>query len=396
MIKVLAINADNDGVGLHRVLAPHISIDEPDVIVDIRFINDHTLPILDERYLSQYQIFFYNKPLPFDQNQLKIFNDIIKKYNIKTVYDIDDYWILDSTHNNYKTWKQNNGTQITLDHVKNNDYITTTTPIFADYIKEYNKNVIVLPNAINFNEQEWCSNKIESDKIRFIWGGGIAHMQDLRLMTKSFESFDKDFLNKAQVYLCGFDLRLHTEKGMVQKANEDRNPWIFFEDIFTNKKKWVKNPVYYSWLNNYDNVVLDEFKSEFYQRRWTKPVLTYGEMYNEADVALAPIKNNITYNFVKSQLKVIEAGAHKCPIIASEFGPYTIDDIEGKYDKKPKGFLVNENDKLGWYNNMKWFTENPNALIDYGLNNYEYIKNNYSMEVVNKIRCDFYKKIANT
>jgi glycosyltransferase involved in cell wall biosynthesis len=181
---------------------------------------------------------------------------------------------------------------------------------------------------------------------------------------------------------------------MVKKANENSNPWIFFESIFTNNHKYVMNNEYRQWLNTFEKPIDDKFANEFYQRIWTQPVLLYGEMYNNADVTLAPIKNNITYNYVKSQLKIIEAGAHKCPIIASNYGSYTIDDVEGKKDGKQKGFLIDESDKMGWYNKMKWFTKNPNAVIDFGENNYEYIKANYDVNVINKIRCDLYKNIV--
>jgi len=48
--------------------------------------------------------------------------------------------------------------------------------------------------------------------------------------------------------------------------------------------------------------------------------------------------NLVCYSIkVKSQLKIIEAGIHKCPVIASNYGPYTLDIEDGKH-----GFLINE------------------------------------------------------
>ena len=151
------------------------------------------------------------------------------------------------------------------------------------------------------------------------------------------------------MYLCGYDLRMNTPQGM-KKDNPNRSTWTFFESIFTNNSRYLKNPAYNTWLKNPDDNgrdkygLKDEFANEFYQRRWTKPILLYGTMYNEADVILTPLKNNNIFNLVKSQLKVVEAGAHHCPIVCSNYGPYTIDDIEGKIDGKQKGFLVDEND----------------------------------------------------
>ena len=46
----------------------------------------------------------------------------------------------------------------------------TTTPLFAKDISEYNKNVVVLPNAVNLKEMQWdYRNKLPrvNDKLRY-------------------------------------------------------------------------------------------------------------------------------------------------------------------------------------------------------------------------------------
>ena len=116
-------------------------------------------------------------------------------------------------------------------------------------------------------------------------------------------------------------------------------------------------------------------------------------MYNDADVCLAPLKNNNTFNYYKSNLKVIEAGAHHCPIIASNYGPYTIDDIEGKKDGKQKGILVDEKDTRGWVNAMKFYSENVDVMRQHGENLYEYVKNNLSVDVIKHKRMEYYDKL---
>ena len=65
-------------------------------------------------------------------------------------------------------------------------------------------------------------------------------------------------------------------------------------------------------------------QNEPYRRVWTKPITSYASNYNLFDISLAPLKES-TFNKVKSQLKVIEAGFHKKAIIAQDFGPYQID-----------------------------------------------------------------------
>ena len=404
-IKVLVLNADMDGVGYHRILSPYSCFNEPDIEVDIRLLMDSTLPLHDENFLSQYNIIVTNKAIPFSQPEYKEeFDRNLKKYNIKTVYDLDDYWVLSNAHPNYKIWKEQKAQEKVEQQIREADALTTTTEFLANKIREFNPNVTICPNSVNLKEQQWNSNKKSSEKVRFLWGGGITHLVDLRLLKPAFESLDKLFLDKAQMYLCGYDLRMNTPQGM-KKDDPRRSTWTFFENIFTNNSKWVKNSEYNQWLmkaedNGRDNYgVKPEFVTEFYQRRWTKPILLYGTMYNEADVVLTPLKNNNTFNLVKSQLKVVEAGAHHCPIICSNYGPYTIDDIEGKIDGKQKGFLVDENDKdsnLKWLEYMKFYVENPDKIKEHGENMYEYVRDNYEISVTNKTRAELFKKLANS
>ena len=402
MIKILILNSDNSGgVGYHRIVNPHININEKDIYTEIRLLNDGTLPLMNPNYIKQYNIIFFNKVIPFANNQIEDnFFNICKQNNIKLVYDIDDYWKLDSTHLNYKNWKKNNSDKKIENILSKVDVITTTTQIFADEISKINNNVIILPNALNMNEMQWNNEKYKSDKIRFIWGGGISHMVDIILLKKEFKKFDKNFINKSQLYLCGYDLRTRINDNMTLKDDYRKSFWGKFEGIFTNNNRYIKDYKYQEYLinsSNFDNDETygknEEFITEFYQRRHTKPILLYGTMYKEADIALAPLKNKHSFNKYKSQLKVIESGVHKMPLIASDYYPYQIDDIEGKIDGKQKGFLIDE--KISnWYEKMKWYVDNPSAIEDHGNNNYEHFLKNYEMNVVNKKRIELYRDLS--
>jgi len=393
MINVLAINSDNDGVGYYRVLNPHSYLNNDDINVEIRLLTDGTLNLAYEPYVSQFDIIFYNKNLSFPKPEMaQIFINIVNKHNIKIVFDIDDFWVLSPTHLNYKQWKESDSVKQVEKMIEIAHHVTTTTSLFADRIKEINPNVHVLSNALETTEYQWnYKNKIPSDKVRFLWGGGISHMPDLRLLKKSFTMFDNDFLEKSQLYLCGFDLRMRTPQGTIKGSPKD-NQWTFFEHIFTNNGRWIKDKTHKDFLNEYNDTnygIREDVRHEFYQRRWTKPILTYGTMYQEADVVLAPLKNNMLFNKYKSQLKVIEAGIYKLPIIASNYGPYTLDIEDGK-----DGFLIDENKPEMWYEKMKWFVDNPNAVIDMGEHLFEKVYKNFGMEAVNKKRFELYEKIS--
>lgn len=401
MIRVLVLSSDSDGVGYYRTLNPHLCMNDPDIKVEIRLLTDMTLPLLDKNFLRHYSVIFYNKVIPFtDPEKEKLFYSMCKELNIKIIYDIDDYWVLDSSHLNYKNWKENKSGERVESLIKTADVITTTTSIFADRIRQINPSVVVLENALNIEEQQWVSNKTKSNRIRFIWGGGISHQVDLRLVQDEFKKFDKDFLKKAQLIMCGYDLRIKMKEGSIKKDNWNRSQWGLFEGIFTNNHKYIVEPKYAEFLRNSDNFTNDdtygyreEYLDNFYQRRHTKPILLYGTMYNEADISIAPLKSNHSFNRMKSQLKIIEAGCHKMPVIMSNYGPYTLDDVEGTTTGIQKGWLIDE-DKHNWYEKMKWYVNNPSAVKEHGEANHEYFLKNFEMKVVNKKRADLYKFVA--
>jgi len=399
MIKVLVLNSDVDGVGYFRILNPHLCLQDPDIDIDIRLLSDGTLPLLDRNFIQQYQIIVFNKMIPFPDHQKEMFfYGMLKNLNIKLVYDIDDYWILDHTHINYKNWQKNKSGEKVEKLLSKVDVVTTTSPIFAEEIKKINKNVIVVENALNINEHQWKHNSLPNpgERLRFIWGGGISHKVDLKLLENDFKKFDNNFIENTQMIMCGYDLRIKHQNGKISKDTKQHSQWGKFESIFSNRGKYINDIEYREFLRDSDNFDNDDtfgyrekYLDNFYQRRHTKPIGTYGTMYNEADIALAPLKNNHEFNKMKSQLKLIEAGAHKLPIIMSKSGPYMIDDIE----KKGLGLYVEEGVDH-WNDKMKWYLDNPSAVREHGEANHEYFMKTFEMKVVNQKRINLYKHIV--
>ncbi len=218
-----------------------------------------------------------------------------------------------------------------------NDYIeieglkiwgSPITPTFGDGWA-FNKNVYVLPNAINPNEQQFKAETLPSDKLRFGWLGGSSHLHDLKLLDGTINKL-KPYNDKFSMYLCGFDIRGSVTEINKETGEQKQRPirpeetvWARYEEIFTDNYRMV-TPEHKDFLMKFKE---EDYVSDvlpFYNRIWTKPVTSYAANYRWFDVSLAPIKNHI-FNRVKSQLKVIEAGFYKKAIIASNVGPYTID-----------------------------------------------------------------------
>jgi glycosyltransferase involved in cell wall biosynthesis len=320
---------------------------------------------------------------------------------IIVIVDIDDYWLPTKEHPIYTIILKNKIHEKILNNLKVASYVTTTTTLFADEIRKFNKNVIVLPNAINPKEIQFNQPTLKSEKIRVGWLGGSSHLHDLKLLD-GFVQKNSSINNKLQYVLCGFDTR-GTVTEMNQQTGEQKQRdilphetvWVKYEEIFTNNYKTVSDD-YLDYLKKYVN---EPYVSDIelpYQRVWTQPVNTYAMNYSKFDISIAPIMDHM-FNRMKSQLKVIEAGFYKKALITSNVGPYTID---LKHSLK-NGNFVDGNallvDKVknhsDWAKNIKKLVDNPNMIIDMGERLYETVKVTYDLNVVTKTRAEFYKSL---
>jgi glycosyltransferase involved in cell wall biosynthesis len=404
-IRILAIPSDKFGVGKFRITDPYVLIGDKhsdDVHVDISYnVEDR-----DEVFLNYNIVVFHTfiHQTNHDNNIQRI--KWLKSKGIITIMDIDDLWFVDQRHPMYYAIKNNKIGEMKMEMLKEVDYVTTTTSIFAKTIKDKLKikNVEVFPNAVNEDEPQYKINKIESDKIRFGWLGGSSHLFDIELMSNGISTTYNSYKDKVQFVLCGFDLR-GTVTEIDSQTNQQRNRpikptetvWYKYEKIFTDNYS-VINDEYKTYLNSFTDTPYDDV-NEPYRRRWTKEINSYATNYNTFDVSLAPLVESL-FNGNKSQLKVIEAGFHKKAIIASEADPYTLDLISavdnGVFNKNGNALLVNpKRNHKDWAKNMKRLIENPNMIEDLGERLYETVKDKYSLKKVCQDRVEFFKSIIN-
>ena len=404
-IKILAIPSDKHGVGKFRVMDPYKFIGDNhsnDIHVDISYNADNN----DEFFLNYDIVVFHTfiHQTNHDDNINRI--NWLKSKGIKVIMDIDDLWFVDQRHPMYHQVKASKIGEMKIEMLKLVDYVTTTTSIFAQTIKDRLKikNVEIFPNAVNEDEPQYKINKTESDKIRFGWLGGSSHLFDIELMSNGISTTHNSYKDKIQFVLCGFDLR-GTVTEIDSQTNQQRNRpikpnetvWYKYEKIFTDNYSVISDE-YKTYLNSFTDTPYDDV-NEPYRRRWTKEINSYATNYNTFDVSLAPLVESL-FNANKSQLKVIEAGFHKKAIIASETDPYTLDLISavdnGVFNKNGNALLVNpKRNHKDWAKNMKRLIENPNMIEDLGERLYETVKDKYSLKKVCQDRVEFFKSIIN-
>lgn len=400
-IKVLVKPSNRTGSGKFRSFDPHICLQENHG--DEFFVEINKDAKLDNpEYLKQFSIaVFHRTP---SANYLSAVNEIknLQKLGIKVVIDIDDYWILDHSHGSYKKTTKEKLPQFLASIIIAADLVTVPTPILADAVRKLNKNVAVLPNAINIKQPQFIPKPTTSDRVRFGWLGGSSHIDDIKILEPMLTTIP-DFNKRGQMVLCGFDNRgkiQQFDKTTNKMVERDMKPhetvWFLYEVFMSNKLKLVSDDAeYLKHLMTFDPKAVFNDIDKPYRRIWTKPVNEYAYGYNNFDVSLAPLKDS-TFNLYKSQLKVIEAGFMKKAIIAQNYGPYTLDLIPyfekgGKINPKGNALLVdtNKNHKQ-WGIYIKKLLDNPELVHILAENLYNTVKDKYNLDNVTKERRDVY------
>ena len=362
---------------------------------------DYEPKINDINYWKQYDIVHFHRTIGQDYDNSVNLIQRLNSLGLVTIMDLDDYWLPTKEHPVHQMVLQMKLHEKIMANLKAAGHVTTTTSVFAKEISKFNKNVYILPNAINPKESQFNVNPEPSDKLRFGWLGGSSHLHDLKLLDGTINKLSQH-KDKFSMYLCGFDTR-----GTVTEINQqtgeqkqrditpEETVWARYEEIFTDNYKTV-DPKHKEFLMSFKDESYVSDVLPFYNRIWTKPVTSYATNYKWFDVSLAPIKNHI-FNRVKSQLKVIEAGFHKKAIIASNIGPYTIDLKHGLKNGEftdGNALLVDEaRNHSDWSKYMKKLIDNPNWAYDLGQRLYETVKDTYDLNKVTKDRAELYKSL---
>lgn len=398
--KILVAPGDNAGGGKYRCIDPHIKLQQnhsSDFFVEINMNVDFS----DIEYLKQFDVIFLHRVA---QHHFKDATQVItnlKKIGLKVIVDTDDYWHLDPSHGFFEQSKKDGVPAILINCLKLADMVTVPTELLANQVRPINKNVVVLPNAIDPQEEQFKPKPTPSDKIRIGWLGGSSHIRDIELLKNLTQLGDK-----TQFVLCGFDTRgnvseMDPKTGQIRQRQMQptETVWFVYELLLTDSLKSLQDyPEYIKFLMQFtEDVNFDDSKMP-YKRVWTKSINQYAKNYNLFDVSLAPLVES-RFNMYKSQLKVIEAGFHKKALIASNYGPYTIDLISainkgGTINPNGNCLLVDtKKNHKDWVKYAKMLIDNPQMAKDLGEKLYETVKDKYNLNNVTKTRCEYYKNL---
>jgi glycosyltransferase involved in cell wall biosynthesis len=227
------------------------------------------------------------------------------------------------------------------------DLVTVTNEALRDEVIKagFNKNVEIIPNGLPFGEDQFTDIREKSDRVRFIYTGGITHERDVRIVKNPMKRLaaDPEIQEKAHFQLCGF---------------QDNEAWHRMVNSFT-----------------------CGFKLPSSIRTGMK-VTEYMNFYNEADCLLVPLVDSV-FNSMKSNLKVLEAAAKKIPVITSAVMPYM---------NCPHAIKVKQ--QTDWYKKIKTVLNSPDYRHDKGMRNYQWCNEHFNLKKINESRQAIYSSLC--
>lgn len=333
-LRICAVGGKYSGVTYHRLALPlSLMLKEYLIITDT----------ISEQMLIDKQI---NIVVVNRFCELIPLTDLLKwkaKLSFKLIVDIDDFWNLFDQHLSSAIYRKLNIPQIVINYIKVADLVTTTHHRLRLEIIKYNKNCEVLPNALPFDKDQFTPQRKVNEFVNITHTGSITHYPDMRQLKNPINELakSKSFRELTRMLLCGW--------------NE------------ANKFHWDQMGGWYTANEKLNYKIIESL-----------PVDLYMNFYNEADILLTPLLDN-KFNRLKSNLKALEAGAKRIPIMAMKRPPY--DDI-------PTVCWVDN-----WERDIKRMTFSKQMQEDFGEANAEYVRKHYDIFKINEGRNVIYNKL---
>ncbi len=204
--------------------------------------------------------------------------------------------------------------EMVIDEIKAAHLVTVSTPRLKDVYGQYNKNMIVVSNAIDFSKYPTLITPRKDGIIRLGLFGSNSHYRDWKVISKPLHNILKEFPN---VHLC-FNTWFKAKGSQGASMDEQElTPVVpdFFDDLMNHPQ-----------VEPFAGVELD------YYHDWLAD--------KQVDIGLAPLCDS-EFNLAKSNIKYLEFSALHVPGVYQDYEPYKHDIRQGA-----NGYLAK--DSLQW------------------------------------------------
>ena len=311
-----------NGIKFHRIIYPLSAMSE--YFEDVNVHVSRSTFDLTEKELEFYDIILLHSTFATKEEIKRLL-----KFGKKVVVDYDDYWVLSTKHEMYDEWVKNKEPKRRIDMMTYDVHITVTTEALKRKVQGFalNKDVCVLPNGM-IDDEEY-RKPVKKDFVNFGWIGATNHITDLMMIQ-------------------------HLKNGYGYNVSI---PEPYRKNVFKSR------------FNYYD----------------IKLVPDYLNMYNAFDVILIPLDDN-TFNKYKSELKLVEAGFFKKPVIVSGVQPYL------PYLKDGVNCLVVKKHRH-WAKYCKMLSEDADLRERLGNQLHKDMKEHFDLEKITTDRYNYFKEI---
>jgi glycosyltransferase involved in cell wall biosynthesis len=267
-----------------------------------------------------------------------------KLRGVRVVFDTDDALDLVPRENlNYRGLRQRMDLYDFL--LENADAVTTTTETLADYLREWNPAVTVLPNSVD--PEEWSAERLSrgarGEEVRLGWTGSATHFHDLLVAL--------DALREVQ--------RKHPFVFVIQGICEETDLSAFYQKLVdSHGKAFTATP-----LGKVIRRFLDRLRGIHYEFHPMVPIGVHSrQVCNLAlDIGIAPLVED-TFNRHKSCIKYYEYAMSGAVTVASHVLPYsaevsiTAKNSRDAWARKLEWVLTEDRDRL-WREQRDWVLE---------------------------------------
>lgn len=278
------------------------------------------------------------------EKSFEFFLEMQHKHQKPFVVEVDDNYV------DVPTWNEayhgfRNGSpfrRVSLDCMRNADALTVTTPHLGELYTQFNDNVYVIENSLDFKGDRkfvgWDKVSVRKHKgIRLGWIGGRAHFDDLMMVAPMLrdvlqknEDVTLVLINSAIKESCKLTGRAYPFEGLQNVHYADRSVPI---------------------------------------NRYASFAASFG-----FDIGLAPLVD-CNFNRSKSNLRWLEYSALKIPTIATQISHFA-QSITPWED----GILIEDNNMDKWKEAVELLVVDKNLRENLGRNAYKRVKKDFNVQ----------------
>jgi glycosyltransferase involved in cell wall biosynthesis len=331
---------DASGPAYHRIIVPLMALARQGVNCIL------TDKLTDKHLADGVDVVIFNR-LPPAQKVSEVINMKLQ-HGFKIAVDLDDHWDLDPHHILADFYRQHNLSTYILNSVMAADAVTVTHERLADAVAPYNRNVWVLPNAIDTEVEQFQVQHTTGQLVRLMWAGGITHEPDINILRNPLK----------RVY---GDATLRDSIMMVMGGFHAHEPtWHRMASAFTHGMK------------------LRGFLSA------GKHVTEYYDVYRLADICLIPLQQS-KFNGYKSNLKILEAANMGLPVIVSAVDPYL------NFPEELVNYVHRQTD---WYRYIRHLVKDEEYRKAQGAALQQYCEAVFNFPSINQVRKELFEELC--